>query len=90
MQCKKARPLCPQWRPRKRIPANGSQLQMSAKGTNRFELKFREPCERGLAGQPGSMPFALITATAAGAARNLTNARAASASLLVAETAAEK
>jgi len=63
---------------------------MSAKRTNRSELKFREPGGRGLSGQPGSMPFALITASAAGAARNLTNALAASASLLVADTAAEK
>jgi hypothetical protein len=45
---------------------------------------------RGLADQPGSMPFALITASAAGAARNLMNALAASASLLAADTAAEK
>ena len=41
-------------------------------------------------GQPGSMPFDLITASAAGAARNLMNALATSASLLATDTAAEK
>src|SRR4029077_7782421 len=45
---------------------------------------------RGPADQPGSMPFALITASAAGAARNLMNALATSASLLATDTAAEK
>ena len=48
------------------------------------------PIRGGLTDQPGSMPLALITASAAGAARNLMNALAASASLLVADTAAEK
>ena len=43
-----------------------------------------------LAYQPGSMPFVLITASAAGAARNLMNALATSPSLLAAEAAAEK
>jgi G:T/U-mismatch repair DNA glycosylase len=40
--------------------------------------------------QPGSMPFDLITASACGAARNLTNALATSLSLLATEVAAEK
>jgi hypothetical protein len=44
----------------------------------------------GPADQPGSMPFALITASAAGLARNLMNAMAAAASLLPPDAAAEK
>ena len=44
----------------------------------------------GRADQPGSMPFALITASADGAARNLMKAFAASVSLLVGDAAAEK
>jgi hypothetical protein len=39
---------------------------------------------------PGSMPFALITASADGAARNLMKALAASASLLELDVTAEK
>lgn len=45
---------------------------------------------RGLGDQPGSMPFALITASVVGPERNVMNALAASASLLVADTPAEK
>lgn len=77
--------------------AVAAKVSGNALGTPRIEIHDRNDPARfdartvnAVAGQPGSMPFALITTSAAGAPRNLMNALATSASLLVADAAAEK